>query len=206
MAQRRSASKSRDKGYGQRVINQREKRQRFLIVCEGKRTEPNYFLSFRMPTVQVEVAGLGMDPLQLVDEAVARISKAAKGTYDQVWCVFDRDSWTVDNFNGALSSARARKIEVAWSNEAFELWYMLHFNYHDTAIPRTEYISRLSDLLGQPYNKKDTDFYDMLAARVETAIRHAERLLSQYNPPNPATNNPATTVHLLVEELRRFSR
>lgn len=206
MAQRRSGPKSRGKGYSRRLINQREIRQRFLIVCEGEKTEPNYFISFRMPTVQVEVAGLGMDPLQLVDEAVARRTKAAKGRYDQVWCVFDRDSWTVDNFNGALSSARTRKIEVAWSNEAFELWYLLHFNYHDTAIPRAEYITRLDKVLGHTYAKNSTEIYGELANRMETALKNAAMLLAQYNPPNPATDNPATTVHLLVEELRRFSR
>ncbi|RLT37734.1 MAG: RloB domain-containing protein [Chloroflexi bacterium] len=203
MAQRRSGPKSRGKGYRQRAINQREIRQRFLIVCEGKKTEPNYFRKFRVPGLVLDIHGLGLDPKNLVNEAVAR---RTDGEYDQVWCVFDRDSWTVDDFNGALSSARERDIQVAWSNEAFELWYLLHFNYHDTAIPRAEYITRLDKVLGHTYAKNSTEIYDELATRMGTALKNAAMLLAQYDPPNPATDNPATTVHLLVEELRRFSR
>jgi len=202
MAQRRSGPKSRGKGYSQRIINQREIRQRFLIVCEGEKTEPNYFRKFRVPGLVLEIHGLGLDPKNLVYEAVSR---RTDDEYDQVWCVFDRDSWTVDDFNGALSSARERGIRVAWSNEAFELWYLLHFNYHDTAIPRSEYITRLDKVLGHTYTKNSTEIYGELANRMGIAMKNATMLLAQYNPPNPATDNPATTVHLLVEELRRFS-
>jgi leucyl-tRNA synthetase len=35
---------------------------------------------------------------------------------------------------------------------------------------------------------------------------YAERLLAQYSPPNPAADNPSTTVHKLVEQLNRFAR
>lgn len=206
MARRRSEPVRGRKGYGSRRTNQREIRQRFLIVCEGEKTEPTYFRSFRLPTVEVEAVGLGMDPRQLVDEAVVLRSKADKDGYDQVWCVFDRDDWPVDNFNGALSSAQARNIRVAWSNEAFELWYLLHFHYHDTAIPRAEYITRLGDLLGHAYAKNSRKIFTELADKMETALSNAARLLAQYDPPNPAQDNPSTTVHLLVQELRRFSR
>jgi hypothetical protein len=38
------------------------------------------------------------------------------------------------------------------------------------------------------------------------AIKNSKRLLEQYNPPQPAIDNPSTTVHLLVEELNKFVR
>ena len=203
MAQRGSGPKSRSKGYKQRVINQREIRQRFPIVCEGEKTEPNYFRKFRVPGLVLDIHGRGLDPKNLIREAVTR---RTDDEYDQVWCVFDRDSWTVDDFNGALSSARERGIRAACSNEAFELWYLLHFNYHDTAIPLAEYIIRLDKVLGHTYAKNSTEIYGELANRMGTALKNAAMLLAQYSPLNPAANNPATTVHLLVEELRRFSR
>lgn len=198
---RRQSRRGR-KGYRERTINRREVRQRFLIVCEGGKTEPNYFRQFRVPGLVIDVEGFGLDPRQLVDEAV---TQSRKDEYDQVWCVFDRDDWPVDNFNGALSSARAREIRVAWSNEAFELWYLLHFHYHDTAIPRSEYMTRLGSLLGRAYRKNRSDMYTELFDKMDVALKNAERLFDQYHPSNPAQDNPSTTVHLLVMELRRFA-
>jgi hypothetical protein len=48
--------------------------------------------------------------------------------------------------------------------------------------------------------------YDELLPRQQTAIANAARLLSTYNPPDPAQNNPSTTVHLLVQELNKSLR
>lgn len=190
------------KGYSERSLNIRELRQRFLIVCEGEKTEPNYFRRFRTPKVVIEVQGLGCDPIQLVRRA---LELRQEDDYDQVWCVFDRDTWPASNFNEAISLAKQNKVSVAYSNEAFELWYLLHFHYFDTALSRHEYGPRLSDLLGHPYTKNSGVMYDALLARQTEALRNAERLLAQYQPPNPAADNPSTTVHLLVNELNRFA-
>ena len=45
-------------------------RQRFLIVCEGSKTEPQYFEQFRVPGLVVKVEGIGMNTLSLVDKAI----------------------------------------------------------------------------------------------------------------------------------------
>ena len=120
--------------------------------------------------------------------------------------MFDRDSWTAQNFNNALARAPHRGVRVAYSNEAFELWYLLHFHFYNTAIPRQQYINMLSRLLGHPYKKNSRTTYDELRSRQEDALRHARTLLAQYDLPDPANDNPSTTVHLLVEELLRFAR
>ena len=36
-------------GYKRRTTNRFPPRQRFLIVCEGEKTEPNYFVCFPIP-------------------------------------------------------------------------------------------------------------------------------------------------------------
>jgi len=41
---------------------------------------------------------------------------------------------------------------------------------------------------------------------MDSAIQNAERLLKQYEPSNPAVDNPSTTVHLLVQQLQKFAR
>lgn len=209
MATNNRASRQRQ-GYRDRRQPGKTLRQRFLIVCEGEKTEPNYFQSFSAPkeVVALEVHGLGLDPLHLVQEALDRQKKAVKSglPYDQVWCVFDRDDWPVTLFNNALSHARRSGISVAYSNEAFELWYLLHFNYYDTACSRSEYQDRLTTQLGKTYRKNAPDMYDRLRDRQTSALRNAERLLSQYEPCHPANDNPSTTVHLLVQELNKHAR
>lgn len=85
------------------------------------------------------------------------------------------------------------------------MWYLLHFNYHDTRIPRNEYISKLNSCFGKPYVKNSETIYDELENKIDDAIHNAQHLLNQYDVPNPATDNPSTTVHLLVEQLRRFA-
>lgn len=66
----------------------REVRQRFLIVCEGQRTEPAYFSAFQVPGLVLEIKGVAESTRRLVEEA-QRLSQ--EDNYDQVWCVFDRD-------------------------------------------------------------------------------------------------------------------
>ena len=130
-------------GYKQRAVDTRDVRERFLIVCEGERTEPNYFRCFRVPKsiIEIDVRGLGYNTVSLVKKA---IDLRNQDSYDQVWCVFDRDSWPAQNFNDALSLAKREKIKVAYSNEAFEIWYLLHFNYHTTAITRSGCIDNIT--------------------------------------------------------------
>ena len=105
-----------------RLENTRNLR-RFLIVCEGEKTEPNYFRKFpENPEVydRIDVHGTGYNTISLVNEAI--------------------------------------KLKI----EAFEIWYMLHFNFYDSALSRNQYKEKLSELLGRPYKKNDEDMYQLL--------------------------------------------
>jgi RloB-like protein len=195
--------KSQHQGYSSRKVNTREIRQRFLIICEGEKTEPNYFRSFRVPKVVIEVQGLGMNPSKLVDKAIEQKNPEE---YDQIWCVFDRDSWTETDFHNAIKNAKDADIEIAYSNESFELWYILHFEFLNTGIPRSDYLKKLDRHLGQKYAKNSDDIYDKLLEHQPNAIKNAENLLKKYQPCNPANDNPSTTVHRLVQELNKFLR
>jgi hypothetical protein len=190
------------RSYSPRKVGTRELRQRFLIVCEGEKTEPNYFRSFRVPGLVVDIRGVGENPSCLV-KTTEKLNQ--QDEYDQIWCMFDRDDWTTQDFNNAIKKAKTLKFQVAYSNEAFELWYVLHFEFLNTAIPRSQYIQKISSILGQPYQKNSTTIYNDLLGKQDTALKHARKLLSQYDPHNPAKDNPVTTVHLLVQELNRFT-
>ena len=195
----------RTQSYADRVIEIREESERFLIVCEGTATEPNYFRSFRVPINVITVAGTGRNTKSLVEETI-KLRDAAKenDAYDQVWCVFDRDSFPPDHFNKALKLAERENISVAFPNEAFEIWYLLHFDYHDAGMSRQAYGDKLTSLLKHPYEKNSRTIYDELFTRQPDALRNARRLHEQYQPPSPEKDNPCTTVYLLVEQLNLF--
>jgi len=175
-------------------------------VCEGEKTEPNYFKKYRAPKLIIEVVGAGANTLTVVEKAIRRRDEAVKkqNGFDQVWCVFDRDSFPAQNFNAALELAERERIMTAYSNEAFELWYLLHLQYTDSAIARNLYIEKLKEHLGR-YEKNDTRMFDLLLPYRATAIKNAIRLLGRYDRPNPERDNPSTTVHILVQELLKNS-
>ena len=198
---RRGQPKRGIRKYRLRRSDRQETLQKFLIVCEGKQTEPNYLRCFRGPNLVVEAKGLGVSPRQLVEEA---LELGRQGEYDQIRCVFDRDDCSVSDFNGAVQRAVSQGVRVAYSNQAFELWYLLHFHFYNTPMRREDYFSKLSESLPRPYEKNDPHMYDQLFWRQATALDNAERLLNRYSPPNPGTDDPSTTVHLLVRELNRF--
>lgn len=192
---------------GKRKTHTRNPREKILIVCEGEKTEPHYFQSFPVDkeVVEVDIRGEGKNTDSLVQEAIRLQSQAEKQgePYNQSWCVFDRDSFPKHNFNRALRLAIDNKIQVAYSNQAFELWYLLHFCFWVHAADRRQYNARLSTFLKHPYAKNSKTIYDELLDKQPTALKNARKLLNEYHPRNPESNNPSTTVHLLVEELNK---
>lgn len=200
---------------GERDCHTRPLRQRFLIVCEGEKTEPHYFeaikASLKRGVVQVRVLGLGTNTLDLVKRAVQEkkgIWVTGEAQFDQVWAVFDRDSFPADDFDNAIHLASEEGIPCAWSNEAFELWYILHFEDRSSAMPRKDYQKRLSKCLKFPYQKNDPSMYDRLQelGSEAKAIERAARLEKsrQDSGTTPSKANPCTLVYQLVEALAQF--
>ncbi|MCU0428107.1 MAG: RloB family protein [Candidatus Kapabacteria bacterium] len=179
-----------------------------LIVCEGEKTEVNYFRAFPQAEVKpFDVVGTGKNTLSLVEEAerLKNAGKAQGKRYNQVWCVFDMDSFKA-HFSNAIASAKAKGFEVAYSNEAFELWYLLHFSFLNTGLPRQQYGEKLTELLGEKYDKAAPDMYQILLERQTQAIQNAEKLMERYESHNAHTNNPSTTVHKLVLRLNELAK
>jgi hypothetical protein len=188
-------------------------RRRVLILCEDEKSACLYFKGFKLDKRRGEVLtrGTGMNTDSLVQEAIAMKERAVRcgEPLNEIWCVFDRDSFPARNFNRALQLAESKNISVAWANEAFEIWYLLHFHYHDTGVNRAEYAGRLTPLLVCKYDKADDQIYARLESRQPTAMKHARRLEkhgvemgSRWTPEN---SNPSTNIHKLVEFLNDFA-
>jgi hypothetical protein len=186
-----------------------------LIICEGENTEPSYFKQFRLSSATIKPVGEGYNTTSLVNRA---IQIASQGTYEQVWCVFDKDDFSDVDFNNAISIAEANNFGVAYSNQAFEYWIILHFNDHQGGgMHRDDYGSKINKLL-KPYsltydytkNKVITeDIFELLDGidektqkeRKTLAIDRAKRYYNEFEHSNPANEESSTTVFKLVEEL-----
>lgn len=86
-----------------------------LIVCEGTKTEPNYFDAFAhkqqgIIVYDIEVKGLGRGTKDVVEKAIALKNK---NNYDRVWAVFDKDEFPAKDFNEAIALGNKNGIEVA---------------------------------------------------------------------------------------------
>jgi hypothetical protein len=190
-----------------------------LIVCEGVNTEPSYFKQFRLSSATIKPIGLGYNTVSLVTRA---IQLSLEKPYNQVWCVFDKDDFSVNNFNNAIAIANANNFGVAYSNQAFEYWILLHFDDHQgAAMNRSNYNDKLNELM-KPYNvtydgensKMITEeIFELLEGidikaqtyRVDLAIARAKRNYNLWVPhTNPALEESTTTVFRLVEELLKY--
>lgn len=198
---------------GKRKVDIRNPKVYFLIVCEGTKTEPNYFRAIKkeLPahTLEIEILGTGANTLSLVEQAIQHKTKSNR-KFDSVWLVFDRDSFPDDHFDNAIHKAEANNIKCAWSNEAFELWYLLHFMYINTNTSRGDYAKLLEQqfakqgLAGFQYHKNAENLYSLLQQYGSeiNAIHHAIKLRATYNTQKYSTHNPCTSVDLLIAELR----
>lgn len=191
-----------------------------LIVTEGVNTEVSYFNQFQMPNVQVRTVGTGFNTVSLVRRAEQiRDQEAQKGNeYDQVWCVFDKDDFPAEDFNEAVRLAESLlgTGRVAYSNQSFEYWLLLHFIDHQGgAMHRRQYDARLNECL-QPYGLRyegrtskyvSIPFFDLMLAvdpktrkrRIDQAITRAERVFDQHSHNSPATEESSTTVFRVVK-------
>ena len=171
------------KRQGQRKQKKEAEREiapyRYLIVCEGSKTEPYYFEGIRklinskygdkirvsrINAERIEIDGTGRNTEDLVNYTIKK-RRDASIPYGHVWCVFDRDSFTDQQFNNAIDMCNAHDIGAAWSNEAVELWFILHFEYLNTGITRDKYIEKLDEyfsfygLNGGKYEKNLENIY-----------------------------------------------
>lgn len=199
----------------------------FLIVCEDKKTEPYYFEKFikEFPeqTVFLRAVGTGRSSLGVVEQSLVERNKLAEESnkvVDEVWTVFDKDdaektTGNADRFREAFKKAKEFQHKVAYSNEVFELWLLLHLIgvSSDTPIPRTEIYNKLNEKVKSnikyqdfQYEHGNVNIVDIIVniGSEDKAIERAEELFKKMMDIQPIDANPSTTVHILVKRLREL--
>ncbi len=97
---------------------------KFYIITNGKSSEQNYFnlLKSKKSIYDVKVIFQNNDPVGLVEYAV-NLKDA-----NQIWLVFDIDyTYKENRLIKAITKAKKYGIKYAFSNLAFEVWLISHF-------------------------------------------------------------------------------
>jgi hypothetical protein len=188
---------------------------RVLIVCEGARTEVNYFEEIRqearLPTVNLRVihSPLGTEPQQIVQGAEEEFLKSK--AFEKVYAVFDRDKHLTYANAIAMAEARDGKLkndekkllsfEAIASVPCFELWLLLHFVNIRAPMHRHVALAQLQQhLVG--YQKGNNGTYAATSANLAVATQRATVLKQQFSR-LPGTD-PYTDVHELVDVLSKL--
>ncbi len=191
-------------------------RNLFYIITNGEQTEYSYFklLKSKRSVYDVKIIFQNADPLGLVQYAQRYIPEA-----NQVWCVFDIDYTYKDKrLIPALKQAEESGIKIAYSNVAFEVWLISHFEKCKTTLQLNDYSNVLDKLLkengsNKTYSKTDEKLLkECFIPNYKIAMENSKIIYQNYvkghNEKYPNQRQPiwnwvsSTTVYKLVEALK----
>ena len=195
-----------------RTEGEEDLHKRILVVGEGVNTEPSYFKKFRIPNVDVVAIGLGEGTRKLVHDVENRKEEEERKLgkpFHEVWVAFDKDSFP--DFEQAIQEARDKGYKVAYTNQAIEYWFILHFLDHQgSAMDRSTYAKTLNALLKaenislqyDPDAKEiSEELFNVLYKRIQVAYDRAEKVYSFKEAQGTPTEESVTTIHLLVKSI-----
>jgi len=195
--------------------------RRFLIVCEGKKTEPYYLeelrTALRLPTANLHILHEGVTEPRQILEAALDVFLEGKGDLrkkaaDVLIAVFDRDEHRT--YHEALALAReldARgmkndekkpvRVFAVPSNSCFELWLLLHWKDVQTPVHRHDAFVQVRQNLSD-YEKGCRGVFAQTVPLLPEAAKRAFRLESCCDPlDGPWTSVPTLLQFLLDADL-----
>lgn len=197
---------------------------KIVIVCEGKKTEPDYFDSYVVKHFR-EARNIKVVPNTKGKTSLNQLYAAAldnKSRYPNavVFMVFDNDGklsnktqkkqlCTVLSKCAPLGSVSQDKVNFIFSNPQFELWAILHFEYTTAALTKKE-TERRTKRYFPDYNPKDnkTFDYNIILRSPESeqcAIKYAKKLRKHHIKIEGECffDCPTTNVDVLIEYMER---
>lgn len=194
------------------VVNLSQRRT-FIVLCEGKATEPNYLYALQQLSeirrsvsvaIKVNKSRSGAAPLALVDAAIQ--VKGESKDLDEVWCVFDVEAPNIHpDLKEAVEKAEKHEIKVAISNPCFELWLILHYRMCHGYLSSKEACKQRSNLDGSAGKEVDGKKY---MPKRKTAVKNA-RVLNDTHISNKRSlphNNPSSGMYHLLEAIESHVR
>lgn len=191
-----------------RRAGKREPKRRFVIFCEGAKTEPAYFTALKKRYPQIEIVlmkdhGVPDTLARMAVEQAKRLRREGTNSFeqrDEIWAVFDRDQHP--KFDEAVQRCESNRVGVGRSNPCFELWLILHHQDYDKPDGRhavQAHCERVCD--GYDKHSSKTPDCSGLLAHVEAAIKRAEDQLARRKNEGEEFGCPSTTVGNLVQAI-----
>ncbi|MHB1175106.1 MAG: RloB family protein [Sulfuriferula sp.] len=216
--------KARKNNELERQKKDRARSQRFLIVCEGTKTESYYLKEMiddlRIRPQAVKIApNAGTSPDRVVAHAIKLYEEDAIGgdSFDRVFCVFDKDTHStfgeaVQKISGLKEADTPKPFEAITSVPCFEYWLLLHFEFTDqpfhAAGKKSVCDSLITILRAKPnlnkYGKGQHGIYGQLKDKTSIAIKGAKQV--RKNVTKGGQDNPSTQVDVLVEALQLLAK
>jgi len=195
---------------------QRIEKKKVLISLEDTKSSKYYFEKLvqdkNLNGDVIFAKHIGTDPGSVVEAIVSHLADKTN-KYEKKWVVIDKDDYTKNQINGAIQRAKDLDICVAISNEAYELWILLHFIPLSAHTSRSDLNKKLDEIFKSQfkiqYSKASQDIYQLIFGLQDKAITNAKRLMDSYIRDNekitPFSDNPLTTVYQLVECLNTLN-
>lgn len=199
-----------------RKIGKREEQKSVLIATEDEKSSRYYFEALikdkKLNGKVVIAKHIGTNSKKVLNALLEHLEKNPKSIYEKKWIVIDKDDYSLDEYKGAIEEARQKDICVAFSNECYELWILLHFREVNAWMSRDDLDSELKTIFRakyrKEYSKSSRDVYGLIIGQQQIAIENAKKLVTQNIGDNGKINsekNPLTTIYQLVECLNGLS-
>ncbi len=208
----------------------RERMPDIIIACEDIDSAPTYFKEIvQALIVQKKITQDSFVIAKhqhthcegVLEDLKQHKTQQGKGYRDfaHKWIVIDRDAeqgegqgHTQQDFTRALSESKKLKVEVAYANDCFELWYLLHFETLTAYLSRDDLITRVIVKLKvhnpTQFSALDRNtiksqamaklIYQQILPLQYQAIKRGIKLEIDNQEEDPSTTNPATRIHHLV--------
>jgi cellulose biosynthesis protein BcsQ len=192
-----------------------------IIVAEGEKQEPNYFnalkdylkITFQDSRIELMITKRPEEkyhhsaPNHLIKLAQEQAKKHECLDYDEIWIVFDKDSWNEAVFDALQDWKNQQSYHyLAYSNPSFDLWLILHFECQTIkkqlepveVRERSRLCKKIHSELKQEYRLSGD--YSQYMIKLPNAIENAKNL--DIAPNNDFPRNICTRVYRLIESLQ----
>lgn len=197
----------------------RVSKPKILIVCEGSRTEPDYFNLLKgayhlLSVVIVQTSTMGSAPISVVKSAVYLNQEQIKlygqsAAYEKVYCVYDTDEHV--SLASAIELIKTHKFNDIISNPCFEYWLLMHFKYTRSPFLKSSDKTaaemcqkELKQYLPEYQKTGVSQCFALLLDKTPTAITNSNRGIS--DAVATAEYNPSTNMHELIILLQSLQK